>query len=69
MRQHRLALCGSDFLEWLPEQTERFITKNAFKAGNPNMAKLLTALGSQDKNHLSDLLAFAHKRGVPTDAS
>ena len=27
LRQHRLALCGSDFLEWLPEQTERFIRK------------------------------------------
>ena len=27
MRQHRLALCKEHYLEWVPEQTERFIKK------------------------------------------
>jgi len=27
MRQHRLALCKEQYLEWVPEQTERFIKK------------------------------------------
>jgi len=27
MRQHKLALCKDDYMEWLPEQTERFIRK------------------------------------------
>ena len=25
MRQHKLALCREHYLEWIPEQTERFI--------------------------------------------
>ena len=27
MRQHKLALCKEHYLEWIPEQTERFIKK------------------------------------------
>ncbi len=27
MRQHKLALCKEHFLEWVPEQAERFIKK------------------------------------------
>ena len=27
MRQHRLALCKEHYLEWVPEQAERFIKK------------------------------------------
>ena len=27
MRQHKLALCKEHYLEWVPEQTERFIRK------------------------------------------
>ncbi|MBS1245574.1 MAG: hypothetical protein H6R36_229, partial [Chloroflexi bacterium] len=27
MRQHKLALCDEHFLEWVPEQTQRFIEK------------------------------------------
>ena len=27
MRQHKLALCKEHYLEWVPEQTERFIKK------------------------------------------
>ena len=27
MRQHKLALCKTHYLEWVPEQTERFIKK------------------------------------------
>ncbi len=29
MRQHKLALCRDHYLEWLPEQTQRFIEKYA----------------------------------------
>ena len=27
MRQHKLALCKEHYLEWVPEQTDRFIEK------------------------------------------
>ena len=27
MRQHKLALCKDHYLEWIPEQTDRFINK------------------------------------------
>ena len=27
MRQHKLALCTEHYLDWIPEQTERFIKK------------------------------------------
>ena len=27
MRHHKLALCREHYLEWIPEQTERFIHK------------------------------------------
>ncbi len=29
MRQHKLALCGEHYTEWIPEQTQRFIEKYA----------------------------------------
>lgn len=38
------------------------------KQANPDLAKLLNALGSGDKQHVETLLAFAKKRGVPLES-
>ena len=54
MRQHRLALCKEHFLEWMPEQTERFIKKyNMFTHDE----KILVAVsGGKDSLSLWDIL-------------
>ena len=54
MRQHRLALCKEHFLEWMPEQTERFIEKyNMFTHDE----KILVAVsGGKDSLSLWDIL-------------
>ena len=54
MRQHKLALCREHYLEWIPEQTERFIKKyNMFKRGE----KILVAVsGGKDSLSLWDIL-------------
>jgi uncharacterized protein (TIGR00269 family) len=54
MRQHRLALCKEHYLEWVPEQTERFIKKyNMFKRDE----KILVAVsGGKDSLSLWDIL-------------
>ena len=54
MRQHRLALCKEHYLEWVPEQTERFIKKyNMFTHGK----KILVAVsGGKDSLSLWDIL-------------
>jgi uncharacterized protein (TIGR00269 family) len=54
MRQHKLALCKDHFLEWLPEQTERFIQKySMFDRGD----RILVAVsGGKDSLSLWDLL-------------
>ena len=54
MRQHKLALCRDHFLEWLPEQTERFIQKySMFVRGD----RILVAVsGGKDSLSLWDLL-------------
>jgi uncharacterized protein (TIGR00269 family) len=54
MRQHRLALCGSDFLEWLPEQTERFIRKYQMFSRQERI--LVAVSGGKDSLSLWDLL-------------
>ncbi len=55
MRQHRLALCKEHFLEWIPEQTERFIKKyHMFTLDE----KILVAVsGGKDSLSLWDILA------------
>jgi uncharacterized protein (TIGR00269 family) len=55
MRQHKLALCTEHYLEWLPEQTERFIKKyEMFSRGE----KILVAVsGGKDSLGLWDILA------------
>lgn len=54
MRQHRMALCKDHFLEWIPEQTERFIKKyNMFTRDE----KILVAVsGGKDSLSLWDIL-------------
>jgi uncharacterized protein (TIGR00269 family) len=54
MRQHRMALCKEHFVEWIPEQTERFIKKyNMFTREE----KILVAVsGGKDSLALWDIL-------------
>ena len=54
MRQHRLALCGNHFLEWLPEQTERFIRK--YEMFGREQRILVAVSGGKDSLSLWDLL-------------
>lgn len=54
MRQHKLALCKDHYLEWIPEQTERFIKKyDMFRREE----KILVAVsGGKDSLSLWDIL-------------
>ncbi len=54
MRQHKLALCRQHFLEWIPEQTQRFIEKyHMFGRGD----RILAAVsGGKDSLSLWDVL-------------
>ena len=54
MRQHKLALCKAHFLEWIPEQTERFIKKYEMFT---RYEKVLVAVsGGKDSLALWDIL-------------
>jgi uncharacterized protein (TIGR00269 family) len=54
MRQHKLALCKEHFLEWIPEQTERFIKKYEMFT---HEEKILVAVsGGKDSLSLWDIL-------------
>jgi uncharacterized protein (TIGR00269 family) len=54
MRQHKLALCKDHYLEWIPEQTERFIKKYEMFT---NYEKVLVAVsGGKDSLALWDIL-------------
>jgi uncharacterized protein (TIGR00269 family) len=54
MRQHKLALCADHYLEWVPEQTQRFIEKyEMFSRGE----RILVAVsGGKDSLSLWDVL-------------
>jgi uncharacterized protein (TIGR00269 family) len=54
MRQHKLALCKSHFLEWIPEQTRRFIEK--YKMFGPEERILVAVSGGKDSLGLWDIL-------------
>jgi uncharacterized protein (TIGR00269 family) len=54
MRQHKLALCGEHFLEWVPEQTQRFIEK--YKMFTPGERILVAVSGGKDSLSLWDVL-------------
>ncbi len=54
MRQHKLALCKEHYLEWIPEQTERFIKKYEMFT---RYEKILVAVsGGKDSLSLWDIL-------------
>jgi uncharacterized protein (TIGR00269 family) len=54
MRQHKLALCKEHFLEWLPEQTERFIEK--YRMFGREQKILVAVSGGKDSLSLWDIL-------------
>jgi uncharacterized protein (TIGR00269 family) len=54
MRQHKLALCKEHFLEWIPEQTERFIGK--YKMFSRSEKILVAVSGGKDSLSLWDIL-------------
>ncbi len=55
MRQHKLALCKEHFMEWIPEQTERFIKK--YKMFTREEKILVAVSGGKDSLSLWDVLA------------
>src|SRR5512141_2605640 len=54
MRQHKLALCKEDYLEWVPEQTERFIKKYQMFSHEDKI--LVAVSGGKDSLSLWDIL-------------
>jgi uncharacterized protein (TIGR00269 family) len=54
MPQHKLALCKDHFLEWIPEQTQRFIEKYAMFT--PEEKILVAVSGGKDSLSLWDIL-------------
>ena len=62
MRQHKLALCKDHFLDWMPEQTERFIQK--YHMFTRNQKILVAVSGGKDSLSLWDLL---HRLGYAAD--
>ncbi|MGQ0601711.1 MAG: ATP-binding protein [Anaerolineales bacterium] len=62
MRQHKLALCSEHYLEWLPEQVERFIEK--YKMFTRDEKVLVAVSGGKDSLGLWDIL---HRLGYRTE--
>src|SRR5512136_1565029 len=54
MRQHKLALCKEHYLEWVPEQTERFIKKYGMFRRDESI--LVAVSGGKDSLSLWDIL-------------
>jgi len=54
MRQHKLALCKDHYLEWVPEQTDRFIKK--YDMFNSKDRILVAVSGGKDSLSLWDIL-------------
>lgn len=54
MRQHKLALCKPHYLEWVPEQTERFIKKYGMFRRDEKI--LVAVSGGKDSLALWDIL-------------
>lgn len=55
MRQHKLALCKEHYLEWVPEQAERFIKKYEMFGRDDRI--LVAVSGGKDSLSLWDILA------------
>ncbi len=62
MPQHRMALCKEHFLEWVPEQTARFIKKYWMFGSDEKI--LLAVSGGKDSLALWDIL---HRLGYRAD--
>ncbi|MEJ5223964.1 MAG: ATP-binding protein [Anaerolineales bacterium] len=62
MRQHKLALCKTHYLEWVPQQTERFIKKYAMFSRHEKI--LVAVSGGKDSLSLWDIL---HRLGYQAD--
>ena len=62
MRQHKLALCREHYLEWIPEQTERFIKKYEMFTREERI--LAAVSGGKDSLALWDIL---HRLGYQAD--
>jgi uncharacterized protein (TIGR00269 family) len=62
MRQHKLALCKEHYLEWVPEQTERFIKKYQMFTRDEKI--LVAVSGGKDSLALWDIL---HRLGYQAD--
>lgn len=54
MRQHKLALCKEHYLDWIPEQTERFIKK--YEMFTHDEKVLVAVSGGKDSLALWDIL-------------
>jgi tRNA-5-methyluridine54 2-sulfurtransferase len=54
MRQHKLALCKEHYLDWIPEQTERFIKKYGMFTKEDKI--LVAVSGGKDSLSLWDIL-------------
>jgi hypothetical protein len=54
MRQHKLALCKEHYLDWVPEQTERFIKKYEMFTRDEKI--LVAVSGGKDSLALWDIL-------------
>jgi len=54
MRQHKLALCKGHFLDWIPEQTEKFIQKYHMFSSEDSI--LIAVSGGKDSLSLWDIL-------------
>ncbi|PKN92803.1 MAG: tRNA(Ile)-lysidine synthetase [Chloroflexi bacterium HGW-Chloroflexi-6] len=62
MRHHKLALCSQHYLEWVPEQTARFIKK--YWMFGPDERVLVAVSGGKDSLSLWDIL---HRLGYQAD--
>ena len=62
MRQHKLSLCKDHYLEWIPEQTERFIEK--YEMFTREEKVLVAVSGGKDSLSLWDIL---QRLGVQAD--
>lgn len=62
MRQHKLALCKEHYLEWVPEQTERFIQKYGMFSTDDRI--LVAVSGGKDSLSVWDIL---NKLGYQAD--
>ncbi len=62
MRQHKLALCQEHYLEWLPNQVERFIEK--YRMFDHTHRVLVAVSGGKDSLSLWDIL---HRLGYQAD--